>query len=409
MSDNSINFIIEVVNSRQDKKAFADVVRNIYKDDPDWICPLDKQIEQIFDPAHNPCFQYGTACRWIIKDDKGNFSGRIAAFINERKIKNLPFPVGGMGFFECINNAEAAKLLLDTAAAWLKERKMQAMDGPINFGENDRYWGLLVEGFTSTPFTTNYNKSYYRKLLEDYGFKAYYEMFSNEINLSKKMDNRFSEIATWLSKKNDIVFRHATLKNLPEFAEYFREIYNDAWQFHDGFSPITSAQANKFAAEMRHVIIDNFCPFAFVRGEPAGFIIATPDLNQIFKPFMGRPNLLQLLMFKWRSRKNFLWYRKKGTLTKGHAVAIGIKPKFQQYGIETGMMMSSIDAVKQFGFKTIELRWAGDFNPKIIRLHKAVGAVPIRKHITFRHMFNKELQVSNPAVIPLGRGSNHKR
>lgn len=403
MNNTDSSFVIEEVINKKNKRDFANVIRNIYKNDPEWICPLDKQIENVFNPDVNPCFQYGAACRWILKDNKGNPAGRIAAFINERKIMNQPVRVGGIGFFECINNTDAANRLFDTAVMWLKERNMQAMDGPVNFGENDRFWGLLVEGFTATPFTTNYHKRYYRNLFEDYGFKVLYEMFSNEVDLHKKMDDRFTKIADWLSKKNDIVFRHASLSNLPEFAEYFREIYNDAWQFHDGFTPISSEQANRFASEMRHLIIDKFCPFAFVKGEPAGFIIATPDLNQIFKKFNGRPNLFDLLLFKQRSKNNFFWYRKKGILTKGHAIAIGIKPKFQQHGIETGMMMSSLDAVRALGFKKIELRWAGDFNPKIIKLHQAVGAYPVRKHVTFRYMFDKGKNVTAPAVIPLGK------
>jgi len=170
MDQNVRPFTVEEVCNSKTKKDFADVSRSIYKDDPEWISPLDTHVENIFDPRHNPNFEYGTACRWIIRDNKGNLVGRIAAFINEKKNKNLSFPVGGIGFFECIDNFEAASMLFDTAAAWLKERRMDAIDGPINFGENNRYWGLLVEGFTATPFSTNYNKPYYRKLFEDYGF-----------------------------------------------------------------------------------------------------------------------------------------------------------------------------------------------------------------------------------------------
>jgi hypothetical protein len=409
MARNSgVNFCTQKVEGKRSKKAFAQVLRVLYKDDPEWICPPDRHIEKIFDPLRNPVFQFGTACRWILKDSKGNLKGRIAAFVNEKKNKSLSFPVGGVGFFECIDDYEGARLLLDTAAGWLRERKMDAMDGPINFGENDRYWGLLVEGFTAVPFTTNYNKPYYRALMEEYGFETYYEMYSSEIDLSKKLDPRFSEIASWLSQKNDFVFRCAESNNLPEFAEYFREIYNDAWKFHDGFSPITPPQSRRFASEMRHVIIDYFCPFAFVRGEPAAFIIAAPDLNQIFRPFKGKVNFIRLLQFKWRSRNNYAWYRRKGILTRGHAIAIGVKPKFQQYGIETGMMMKSIEAIRDLGFKTVELRWAGDFNPGIIRLHKAVGAARVRKHITLRYMFNRGIRVVPPELITMGKKNNAK-
>ena len=113
------SFFIEEVKSTATKNAFAAVVHTIYKNDPEFIYPIEKQIENIFNPEKNPCFQYGTASRWIIKDDKGNVAGRIAAFINERKIKNQPYPVGAIGFFECIDNTEAAHLLFNTAMPWL--------------------------------------------------------------------------------------------------------------------------------------------------------------------------------------------------------------------------------------------------------------------------------------------------
>ncbi len=160
----------------------------------------------------------------------------------------------------------------------------------------------------------------------------------------------------------------------------------------------------KFAKEIRYLFIKKMLPFAFVRGEPAGFLICTPDLNQVFKRYNGRLNSLQLLQFMWRSRKDFSWYREQGILNRGHAIAIGIKPKFQQYGLETGMMMSSIDEVRKLGFKTIELRWAGDFNPKINRLHAAVGAVQVRKHITYRYLFDQSVEFKRYKPIPMSRG-----
>jgi hypothetical protein len=80
-------------------------------------------------------------------DEKGQFAGRVAAFINRKKAFTFQQPTGGMGFFECVNDKEAAQILFDACRTWLEERGMQAMDGPINFGENDNFWGMLVEGF----------------------------------------------------------------------------------------------------------------------------------------------------------------------------------------------------------------------------------------------------------------------
>jgi len=391
------------VTGRATRKMFASVARAIYRDDPHWICPLDRQIEQVFDPRSNPCFEAGEAARWILKDRWGRPAGRIAAFVNYGKVSRQPVPSGGIGFFECVESAPAARILFDTAIAWLRARDMKAAEGPVNFGENDRYWGLLVEGFTAPPFTTNYNRPYYRSLFEAYGFRVTYEMFTSEIDLSRALDERFARIASRLGQRNDIEVRHASRDHLPEFAAYFREIYNDAWRFHDGFTPLSTGQAERFAREMRYLVIDRFCPFAFVDGEPAGCIIAAPDLNQIFRKFRGRPGWLQGMLFNRRRKNDFKWYRDRGILTRAHAIAIGVRPRFQQRGIESAMIMSSIGTLTNLGFTRIELRWAGDFNPKIIRLHAAVGAYRIRKHVVMKVMFNRGEAVTAPTPIPPGK------
>ncbi len=398
-----MSFFICEVKTGKGKKEFLDVARTIHSGDNNWVCPLDKQVHNTFEPRKNSYFQHGRAERWVLKGATGALIGRVAAFIDDEKKVNSGIPTGGMGFFECINDQEAANLLFNTARAWLEAGGVEAMDGPINFGENDRFWGLLVEGFTEPPFTTNYNKPYYQQLFEAYGFKAYYEMASNVIDLENAIDERFDRIWGWVKRKEGIEFRHPTKDELGVYAGYFREIYNEAWQFHEEYKPISEGRALKFAKEMRYLFVSKMVPFAFVRGEPAGFLICTPDLNQIFKTFNGRLNKLQLLQFMFRSRNDFKWYRKKGILTRGHAIAVGVKPRFQQYGLETGMIMSSINEVRKMGFKSIELRWAGDFNPKISRLHSAVGAVQARKHITYRFLFDESAEFVRYAPIPMGR------
>src|ERR1700742_4697387 len=171
---------ITEVTSKADKKAFLDVARVIYKNDKNWICPLDNDIEAIFDPSKNNFFHHGKCTRWILTGDNGQLIGRVAAFINNEKAYNYEQPTGGMGFFECIDDEKAAFLLFDTAKQWLQQNGMQAMDGPINFGENDNFWGLLSEGFTSPPsYGMNYNPPYYKKFFDDYGFKTQYEQITN--------------------------------------------------------------------------------------------------------------------------------------------------------------------------------------------------------------------------------------
>lgn len=161
------------VRDKQSVKEFVDIARIIYEDDENWVCPLDSDIESVFDPEQNSFFKHGMAIRWVLKDDSGKLIGRIAAFIDYKTIDENEQPTGGCGFFECIDDHIAANILFGAAKEWLEAEGMEAMDGPINFGETDKFWGLLVEGFTQPSYHISYNPKYYKNLFEKYGFKTY--------------------------------------------------------------------------------------------------------------------------------------------------------------------------------------------------------------------------------------------
>lgn len=190
---------ITEVATRKHKESFLNVARIIYKDDPVWICPLDNDIEAVFDPLKNNFHQHGKCTRWILTDVNHKLIGRVAAFINNKKAYNYEQPTGGIGFFECIDDEQAAFLLFDTAKAWLQQNGMAAMDGPINFGENDNFWGLLVEGFVPPSYGMNYNPLYYLPFFEHYGFSTLYEQLTNHLKVNDPFPERFTKIATWVS------------------------------------------------------------------------------------------------------------------------------------------------------------------------------------------------------------------
>ena len=166
------------VSTKSDKKEFIDFSKRLYKKDPYWVCPLDSEIESVFDPSKNKSFSHGEANRWLLKDENGITIGRIAAFVDLMRSAANNQPTGGIGYFEVTENREAAFALFDTARNWLKMRNIEAMDGPVNFGENDTNWGLLVEGFIQPGFGMAYNMKYYKKFFEEYGFQNYFEQLS---------------------------------------------------------------------------------------------------------------------------------------------------------------------------------------------------------------------------------------
>jgi hypothetical protein len=370
---------ITEVNNKATKKAFLDVARIIYKDDEIWVCPLDNDIEAVFDPAKNNFHQHGKCTRWILTDESGKLIGRVAAFINNTKAYNYEQPTGGMGFFECINNEAAAFLLFDTAKKWLSENGMQAMDGPINFGENDNFWGLLVEGFTPPSYGMNYNPAYYLPFFENYGFKTQYAQITNHVDIIKPFPERFYKIAKWVTKKPGYEFKHLRVKEIEKFASEFMEIYNDAWKEFENFVPITHDTILESFNKMKPLMDEKLIWFAYVNGEPASFNIVLPDANPMIKPLKGKLNLIGKLKFLYRKWKG---------VSRMRAIVMGTKQKFQNHGLESALFITLGEYVLPMNqYTELELSWVGDFNEKMIAMHHAMGGIFGKKHLTMRYLF----------------------
>ncbi|HWD89462.1 MAG TPA: hypothetical protein VG367_15125 [Mucilaginibacter sp.] len=371
---------ITEVKDKKTRQAFLDVARIIYKNNPNWICPLDNDIEAVFDPQKNNFHQHGKAIRWILTDDNGSLIGRVAAFVNDKKAYNYEQPTGGMGFFESINDEKAAFLLFDTAKEWLRANGMQAMDGPINFGENDNFWGLLVDGFVPPSYGMNYNPPYYKKFFDDYGFKTLYEQITNHVDAHKPFPERFTKIAEWIAKKPGYEFRHLEAKNIEKFAADFIDIYNDGWKDFENFVPISHATIMESFTKMKPLMDERLIWFAYVDGDPASFVVILPDANQMIKGINGKLNLIGKL--------KFVYNRWKG-VKRMRAIVMGTKQKYQNHGIESALFIKLKEYIlplKQYD--ELELSWVGDFNDKMIALHHAMGGVFGKKHVTMRYIFN---------------------
>lgn len=382
------------VNDKKTRKQFLDVPRILYKDDDIWVCPPDKTIEGVFDPARNVFFKNGEACRWILKDDKGNLIGRVAAFVNKNKAFKIDPPTGGMGFFECISNKEAAFKMFDKCKEWLTERKLEAMDGPVNFGENDNFWGLLVEGFTHPSYGMNYNFPYYQELFEAYGFVSYYEQISNHLDLHKPFPERFWKIADWIRQKPEYSYEHFTFRNSEKYINDLKHIYDAAWVFHENFTPINADDLRAKLAKVKVAVKEEFIWFVYHKDEPIAFLFMLPDVNQILKHLNGSLNFFNKLKFI------YLKYRK--TMTRGRVVIMGVVPNFQKSGVESALFWH-LDKVmkKNPEYSELELSWVGDFNPKMRKLHDSVGAVFAKKHYTYRLHFDPNRPPVRSSIIPM--------
>ncbi|PKP46082.1 MAG: N-acetyltransferase, partial [Bacteroidetes bacterium HGW-Bacteroidetes-11] len=352
------------VKDKKTAATFLEIGKTLYKGDKNWICPLDNMVESVFDPEKNIFFTHGEATRWVLFNDEGKPIGRVAAFINRKKAFNFEQPTGGMGFFECINNREAAYALFDICKTWLTERGMQAMDGPINFGENDNFWGLLVEGFMPQSFGMNYHHPYYKEFFESWGFRPYFEQVTNHLNLRKPFPERFWKIANWVRQRPGYEFRHYTWKDSVKFLDDFKTIYDDAWQFHENFTPINIADLRKALEEIKIMLEEEFIWFAYHNNEPIAFLVMIPDANEILRYFNGKIGFFGKIKF---------WYlRKRNVFTRTRITVMGVRPKFQKSGIESGIFWNMDKVMKKRpNYTEVELSWVGDFNPKMQQLHEA--------------------------------------
>ena len=382
------------VSDKKSGKEFRKVQHLIYKNDPSWICPLDIEAEAIFNPKENNFFNHGEAIRWILKNDSGELIGRVAAFINRGKAYKYQQPTGGMGFFECINDRDAAFMLFDTCREWLSARGMEAMDGPVNFGENDVNWGLLVEGFTQPGIGMNYNPEYYRDLFESYGFKFYFEQVSNHLDMTKTFPERFWKIADWVLKKPEFTFRHFDLRYKDKFISDLKDIYDTAWAFHESFTPLDENVIRKTLEKAKPILDQELIWFAYYHDDPVAFLIMFPDINMILKHLNGKLHL-------WNKLK-FLYLKSIKTLTRARIIIMGVKPKFQRHGVESGIFWHLDKIMKKRPHITeVELSWVGDFNPKMRALHESVGACFGKRHITYRKLFSEKSEAQRSVIIPV--------
>jgi len=376
---------ITEVKDRKSSKEFIRLAISIYKDYPKWIRPLDSDLEAVFDPNKNKYFRHGECIRWILKNTSGKVIGRVAAFFHKKiALKGNDQPTGGMGFFECINNKTAAFMLFDQCKTWFKEKGMEAMDGPINFGERNEWWGLQVEGFEIEPnYKCNFNPPYYRDLFEAYGFKNYFEQLTFGRKIVGHISERMFEKAERLATNPKYHFKTLDIKQIDKFIEYFHTIYNKAWSGHKGVPVLTMQQAKMVMKQLKPILDPNIMYFGFYENDPIAFFINIPDVNQIFKHVNGKLNLIGKL--------KFLYHKWRKTTNKIIGIVFGVVPEHRSKGVEGAIVIYGREVLfeKYNRYENLEMNWIGDFNPSMIHTVEQVGISLYKKHVTYRKLFDE--------------------
>ena len=377
--------IIEV-NSKKDKKDFIQIACSIYKNEKNWIRPLDKDINSVFDPKTNKAFRKGDVKRWILKNNNETI-GRIAAFYSSTNDKEK-LRVGGCGFFECIDDEEAAKMLFDTAKNWLEKNGYNSMDGPINFGERDKWWGCLVKGFEIEPnYLQNYGKAYYQKLFENYGFQLLFRQLTFLKKVRTPLSEKLSLKAERALRDPNYNFKTLEKRNIQKYIIDFTKIYNDAWSKYPGVSKLELSQAKLLFAQLKPILDEKILWFAYHNNDPIGFFISIPEMNQIFKHVNGKLDLFGKL-------KTFYHLKIKKSCKKMVGLVFGIVPKHQGKGVDGALIMASRETIQEkLAYEDLELNWIPDFNKSMIRVAEQVQVKLGKIHHTYRYNFDRSIPV----------------
>jgi len=383
--------IIEVTDSKTEKD-FLNLPFKIYKNDPHWVPHLEQDIKNVFDPKKNKFHRHGIIKRWILTEE-GEVLGRIAAFINHKQNKKNKQKIGGIGFFECVNDQRKAHELFEFAKNWLESQDIEIIEGPINFGEKDKYWGLIIENFEYPPYySQNYNPEYYVPFFENYGFKLYYEQY---IFYRKTTDELIPSIKAKSERiRKDPKFTFETIKknNLPKYAEDFRTVYNRAWLKHEGFAGMEQRQAMAIMKTIKPILDEDLIYFAYHGGRPVGFFIALPEINQIFKHVNGK--------LDWIGKLKFLYHKWRGTCTTFFGLAFGIDPDFQSKGLEGAIFdVCRKTVTSKNKYEDVVITWIGDFNPKMIHVIENLGARKLRTLATYRYLMDRNAPFERAKII----------
>lgn len=359
---------------------FLDFPGRLLMNDPNYIRPLDQDIEQVFDVKKNKFFRSGECERFLFVNDKGETVGKIAVFISKKYKQSQP--TGGIGFFDCINNQKTADFIFDFTKNQLQQKGMEAMDGPINFGERDKFWGLLIDGYSEPLYGMNCNPPYYKTLFENYGFQIYFNQLCFGRKIHDPVAENFLQMHARISKNKNISAKRMKVKDLKKFAEDFTEVYNKAWASHGEGKQLSNLQTLKLFTTLKPVINEHISWFVYENEKPIAVWMNIPDLNQWFKYLNGKFSLWQKL--------KFLFLKTFKTNKKMVGLVFGVVPEWHRKGIDGYMIWEGTRHFrKTTSFEDYEMQWIGDFNPKMIKIAENLETEVTRKLATYRFLFDR--------------------
>ena len=366
MVDKSVR--IERVQTRQDLEDFIRFPFELYRGDPNWVPPLLSQRRHLLESKHNPFFEHADVVLWLARR-QGRVVGTTSSHVDHLHNKTHEDKIGMFGFFETVNDYAVAEALLSTAKDWVRQQGMVALRGPLSFSQNDEC-GLLVDGLDGPPMVMMpYNPRYYIEFLERFGLAKAMNLYAYFGNLAQfggdpnKLPEKLVRVTEKVKARAGITMRFLDMKLFDEEIDEAKKVYNKAWQKNWGFVPMTDAEFDKLAADLKQVLDPHLAVIAEIDGEPVGVCVGVPDVNQVFKHLNGR-----LFPIGWIKA---LWYARK--VNQARLMILGVVEEHRARGIESLLIFETFKAAIQGGYQAMEMGWVLENNELMNRVVQNLG------------------------------------
>ncbi|MBK8910469.1 MAG: hypothetical protein IPM61_03990 [Chlorobi bacterium] len=372
---------ITPVRTARQLNRFIGMVWDIYKGDPNWVPPVKFDRKRLLNRQKNPFWQHSQLEMFLAELD-GQVVGRVAAIINGNHNATYGDKVGFFGFFESINDQEVANRLLDAAQQWLAERGMEVMRGPVNPSLNDEA-GLLVEGFDDPPqILMTYNPKYYSTVIETFGLAKSKDMFAYRLTRSF-LTEKIQRVQAAVRQREGLTIRNVDFGDKSAFQRdvgIIKDIYNMAWQANWGFVKMTDAEFDFIAKDLKQLAEPDFVLIAEANGQPVGFALGLPDINQVLIQNKSGGLLGAILaMLRFRKRIN-----------RGRIFILGVIPRFQRLGIDAVLYYEvGTRMVDGKGYREGEASWVVEDNVMMNRAAQMMNGELYKRYRLYDKIIKK--------------------
>lgn len=337
-----------------------------------WVPPLLMDRRDYLNPQKNPLFDHVRAAFFLARKE-GRTVGRIAAVHDLDWERFHGEPVGSFGMFECFDDEEVARALMDAARTFLGAEGRTSMLGPLELTTN-YLSGLLVDGFDSDPgIQMPYHPPYYERLLLGCGCTKVKDLYQWWLSASTPIPEKVARIADKVKERNRVVVRPMDLSKWDEEVTRVLSIYNDAWEKNWGFVPMAEKEFRHLAADLKMVLVPGLALMAEVDSEPVAFSITIQDIHPIQKKLDGRLFPFGILRLLWDLKV-------RNAVRKGRLLALGIKGGFRRRGIDSVLFVETHRAVSRVGWEGGEIGWTLEDNDMVNRAIESMAGTRIKTY-----------------------------